>query len=130
MNKAWLAAALTAATLLAWLKLPALDGSLARAGPKTCATASCTPPPGWPAAAAGVASSTFLSRRAGQPRTRLKSQGYGYRRLHAALVRDREQARPELVRQLMRELGLVACQPRPWRPSTTCRGLSGRIPTR
>jgi hypothetical protein len=35
MNKAWLAAALTAATLLAWLKLLALDGRLARAEPKT-----------------------------------------------------------------------------------------------
>ena len=35
MNKAWLAAALTAATLLAWLKLLALDGSLAKAEPKT-----------------------------------------------------------------------------------------------
>jgi hypothetical protein len=35
MNKAWQAAALTAATLLAWLKLLALDGSLARAEPKT-----------------------------------------------------------------------------------------------
>jgi hypothetical protein len=35
MNKAWLAAALTAAALLAWLKLLALDGPLARAEPKT-----------------------------------------------------------------------------------------------
>ena len=35
MNKAWQAAALTAATLQAWLKLLALDGSLARAEPKT-----------------------------------------------------------------------------------------------
>jgi hypothetical protein len=35
MNKAWQAAALTAATLLAWLKLLALDGSLAKAEPKT-----------------------------------------------------------------------------------------------
>ena len=35
MNKAWQAAALTAATLLAWLKLLALDGTLARAEPKT-----------------------------------------------------------------------------------------------
>ena len=35
MNKAWLTAALTAATLLAWLKLLTLDGSLARAEPKT-----------------------------------------------------------------------------------------------
>jgi hypothetical protein len=35
MNKAWQAAALTAAALLAWLKLLALDGSLTRAEPKT-----------------------------------------------------------------------------------------------
>ena len=53
---------------------------------------------------------------------------YGYRRLHAALVRGGEQAGPELVRQLMRELGLVACQPAPWRPSTTVRGAAGPIP--
>ncbi|HEX9515337.1 MAG TPA: IS1380 family transposase, partial [Streptosporangiaceae bacterium] len=35
MNKAWLHAALIAATLLAWLRLLALDGPLARAEPKT-----------------------------------------------------------------------------------------------
>jgi Transposase DDE domain group 1 len=35
MNKAWQAAALTAATLLAWLRLLALDGTLAKAEPKT-----------------------------------------------------------------------------------------------
>jgi hypothetical protein len=35
MNKAWQAAALTAAALLAWLKLLALDPSFARAEPKT-----------------------------------------------------------------------------------------------
>jgi Transposase DDE domain group 1 len=35
MNKAWLTAALTAATLLAWLRLLALDGTLATAEPKT-----------------------------------------------------------------------------------------------
>jgi Transposase DDE domain group 1 len=35
MNKAWMSAALIAATLLAWLKLLALDGRLARAEPKT-----------------------------------------------------------------------------------------------
>lgn len=46
---------------------------------------------------------------------------YGYRRLHQALVRGGEQVGPELVRELMRELGLVACQPRPWR-TTTLRG--------
>ena len=34
-NQAWLAAALIAATLLAWLRLLALDGSLAKAEPKT-----------------------------------------------------------------------------------------------
>ncbi len=34
MNKAWMSAAQTAATLLAWLRLLALDGSLARAEPK------------------------------------------------------------------------------------------------
>ena len=53
---------------------------------------------------------------------------YGYRRLHAALARGGEQAGPELVRELMRELGLVACQPAPWRPSTTVRGAAGPIP--
>ena len=41
---------------------------------------------------------------------------YGYRRMHAALARGGEQAGPELVRQLMRELGLVACEvPRTFR---------------
>ena len=35
MNKAWFHAALIAATLLAWLRLLALDGPLARAEPKT-----------------------------------------------------------------------------------------------
>jgi hypothetical protein len=35
MNKAWFAAALIAATLLAWLRLLALDGALATADPKT-----------------------------------------------------------------------------------------------
>lgn len=45
----------------------------------------------------------------------------GYRRLHAALVRSGERVGPELVRALMRQLGLVACQPRPFR-ITTIRG--------
>jgi nucleotide-binding universal stress UspA family protein len=35
INTAWLTAAMTAAVLLAWLKLLALDGALARAEPKT-----------------------------------------------------------------------------------------------
>jgi putative transposase len=46
---------------------------------------------------------------------------YGYRRIHAELVRGGEQVGEELVRTLMRELGLVACQPRPYR-TTTVRG--------
>ena len=53
---------------------------------------------------------------------------YGYRRMHAALARGGEQAGPELVRALMRELGLVPCQPRPWRPSITLQGAAGPIP--
>ncbi len=36
---------------------------------------------------------------------------YGYRRVHADLVRGGEQCRRELVRRLMRELGLEPCQP-------------------
>jgi len=43
---------------------------------------------------------------------------YGYRRIHAQLVRGGEQVGPELVRRLMQDLGLVACQPRPWRTTT------------
>jgi putative transposase len=53
---------------------------------------------------------------------------YGYRRVHAALVRGGEQVSDELVRQLMRELGLVPCQPRPWRRSLTEQGAAGPIP--
>ena len=44
---------------------------------------------------------------------------YGYRRVHAQLARWRVPCTPELVRGLMRTLGLVACQPRPWRHSLT-----------
>jgi putative transposase len=47
---------------------------------------------------------------------------YGYRRVHAALARQGDNRGPELVRDLMRELGLVSCQPRPWRPTTTRAG--------
>ena len=58
----------------------------------------------------------------------LKPGTYGYRRLHAQLGRWGVAAGPELVRALMRELGLVACQPRPWRPATTRQGAAGPIP--
>lgn len=44
---------------------------------------------------------------------------YGHRRIQAQLARWGEHAGPELVRALMRELGLVACQPRPWRHGLT-----------
>lgn len=53
---------------------------------------------------------------------------YGYRRLHAQLARWDEHCTPELVRGLMRELGLIACQPRPWRHSLTEAGHCGPIP--
>jgi putative transposase len=53
---------------------------------------------------------------------------YGYRRIHAVLARSGEQVSDELVRDLMRELGLVACQPRPWRPTTTNPDQAHRIP--
>jgi putative transposase len=43
---------------------------------------------------------------------------YGYRRIHAELLRGGEQVGEELVRRLMRELGLVACQPRPYKTTT------------
>lgn len=44
---------------------------------------------------------------------------YGYRRVRAQLAREGVEAGLELVRGLMREMGLVACQPRPWRYSLT-----------
>jgi putative transposase len=53
---------------------------------------------------------------------------YGHRRIHAQLGRHGERCSPELVRAIMRELDLVACQPRPWRPTTTVAGDSGPIP--
>ena len=58
----------------------------------------------------------------------LSDQTYGYRRVHAHLVRQGEQVSPELVRELMRELDLVACQPRPYRPTTTTPDDPGPIP--
>jgi putative transposase len=54
---------------------------------------------------------------------------YGYRRMHAALARGGEQCCPGLVRDLMRELGLEPCQPRPWRHSLTQQdGAAGPVP--
>jgi putative transposase len=53
---------------------------------------------------------------------------YGYRRIAAQLARLGTVAGPELVRKIMRQLGLVPCQPRPWRPATTRQGKAGPIP--
>ena len=47
------------------------------------------------------------------------NEAYGYRRVHADLVAWGVQAGLELVRSLMRELGLEPCQPKPWRFSLT-----------
>jgi putative transposase len=44
---------------------------------------------------------------------------YGYRRVHADLAAGGRACGPELVRALMRELGLEPCQPKPWRHSLT-----------
>ncbi|MGW6216343.1 IS3 family transposase [Streptomyces sp. NPDC055109] len=53
---------------------------------------------------------------------------YGYRRVHAALQRMNVQAGAELVHALRRELGLVACQPRPWRTTTSADDAASATP--
>ena len=59
----------------------------------------------------------------------LSDETYGYRRIHASLLRSGHACSPELVRALVRELGLVPCQPRPWRHSLTEAGdTPHRIP--
>ncbi len=52
---------------------------------------------------------------------------YGYRRIAWHLARQGTVAGPELVRGLMRELSLVACQPRS-KGTGTRQGQSGPIP--
>lgn len=47
------------------------------------------------------------------------NETYGYRRVRADLAAWGVAAGPELVRSVMRELGLVPCQPKPWRFSLT-----------
>ena len=55
---------------------------------------------------------------------------YGYRRVHAELGRRGVPAGLELIRAIMRDQGLVPCQPRPWRASLTENdGTAGSIPT-
>jgi hypothetical protein len=52
LNASWLDAAMTACTLLAWLKLTALDGDLAKAEPKTLRYRLLHAAPAWSAAGA------------------------------------------------------------------------------
>jgi transposase InsO family protein len=54
---------------------------------------------------------------------------YGYRRVHADLAGWGITCGPELVRSIMRELGLEPCQPKPWRYCLTeADGTAGPIP--
>ena len=55
---------------------------------------------------------------------------YGYRRVHAELARQGEQASSELVRRLMRDLGLVPCQVRKPRSLTAQATDIAKIPDR
>jgi putative transposase len=53
---------------------------------------------------------------------------YGHRRVHAVLVASGYAIDDDTVRKLMRQLDLLPCQPRPWRPSTTEADAGHRIP--
>jgi transposase InsO family protein len=53
---------------------------------------------------------------------------YGYRRVHAQLARWGERVSPELVRALMRQLGLMACQPRPYKVTTRADAAAAATP--
>ncbi len=52
----------------------------------------------------------------------------GYRRIHAQLARWGHYFDDETIRSVMREKGLVACQPRPFRPVTTIAGDASSVP--
>ena len=55
---------------------------------------------------------------------------FGYRRVHADLAAWGVWAGPELVRSVMRELGLEPCQPKPWLVQTdTGDGQEHAFPT-
>ncbi len=56
-----------------------------------------------------------------------EDETYGYRRVHAELARQGVEAGAELVRAIMREAELVACQPRRWRHSLTEAGQVGNL---
>ncbi|MGH8963691.1 MAG: IS3 family transposase [Jatrophihabitantaceae bacterium] len=53
---------------------------------------------------------------------------YGYRRVHAELARGQVVCGPELVRDVMRDLELYPCQPKPFRPITTIAGDAAAVP--
>lgn len=53
---------------------------------------------------------------------------YGYRRIHGELLRAGVDCGAELVRDLMRQLGLVACQPRPYKTTTVPADTVAAIP--
>jgi putative transposase len=53
---------------------------------------------------------------------------FGYRRIHAQLRRWGHYFDDETIRSVMRELGLVTCQPRPFRPTTTIAGDAETVP--
>jgi putative transposase len=53
---------------------------------------------------------------------------YGYRRIHAELLRAGEHVGDELVRQLMREMNLVAVQPRPYKRTTIAGEAEDDVP--
>lgn len=53
---------------------------------------------------------------------------YGHRRVHAALLEAGRPCDPQTVRTLMRERGLVSCQPRPRGPRTTVPAVTGGLP--
>ncbi|WP_406277400.1 IS3 family transposase [Embleya sp. NBC_00896] len=57
----------------------------------------------------------------------LSDSTYGYRRVHARLLRRNTLVGPEPVRQIMREPGLMPCPPRPKRWSRT-QAASGPVP--
>jgi putative transposase len=77
------------------------------------------------------ASATALRRAALQVKITTifedSDETYGYRRVTAELARKGVRAGHELVRGLMRQMGLVACQPRAWRFSLTQGGPAGAI---
>jgi transposase InsO family protein len=53
---------------------------------------------------------------------------YGYRRIHAELIRGGETVGHELVRKLMRELNLVPLQPKPYKRTTIADGSTTATP--